>query len=124
MAIVGRPNVGKSSMVNAITGTSRVIVSPMSGTTRDAVDSEVTLPDGTPLRLIDTAGIRKRAKVASSVDGAEPMSVVRAIRAVRRADVVAIMLDATAGVTVQACQGGRDAESERRRVRTAAECLC
>ena len=101
VAIVGRPNVGKSSMVNAITGTNRAIVSNMSGTTRDAVDSEVILPDGTPLKLIDTAGIRKRAKVASSADGAEPMSVVRAIRAVRRADVVAIMMDATAGVTVQ-----------------------
>lgn len=101
VAIVGRPNVGKSSMVNAITGSKRAIVSDMSGTTRDAVDTEVMLPDGTPMRLVDTAGIRRRAKVASSADGAEPMSVVRAIRAIRRTDVVALMLDATAGVTAQ-----------------------
>lgn len=101
VAIVGRPNVGKSSLVNAITGTGRAIVSDLSGTTHDAIDSEVVLPDGTPLKLIDTAGIRRRAKVASSDDGAEPMSVVRAIRALRRSDVVIIMLDATEGVSVQ-----------------------
>lgn len=82
IAVVGRPNVGKSSLVNAITGTDRAIVSSMSGTTRDAVDTEVILPDGTPINLIDTAGIRKRAKVVSSADGAEPISVVRAIRCV------------------------------------------
>ena len=101
VAIVGRPNVGKSSLVNAITGVPRAIVSDMSGTTRDAIDTEVVLPDGTPLKLIDTAGLRRRAKVASSPDGAEPMSVARAIRALRRADVVAIMIDAQAGNTIQ-----------------------
>jgi GTPase len=101
VAIVGRPNVGKSSLVNAIAGTGRAIVSDLSGTTRDAVDSEVVLPDGTPIKLIDTAGIRRRAKVSSSADGAEPMSVVRAIRALRRADVVVMMLDASVGVSVQ-----------------------
>lgn len=101
VAIVGRPNVGKSSLVNAITGVPRAIVSDMSGTTRDAIDTEVVLPDGTPIKLIDTAGLRRRAKVASSHDGAEPMSVARAIRALRRADVVAIMIDAQAGITIQ-----------------------
>jgi predicted GTPase len=101
VAIVGRPNVGKSSLVNAITGIQRSIVSDMSGTTRDAIDTEVVLPDGTPMTLIDTAGIRRRSKVASSSDGAEPMSVARAIRALRRADVVAIMIDPQAGITIQ-----------------------
>lgn len=101
MAIIGRPNVGKSSLVNAISGTSRTIVSDLSGTTRDAVDTEIVLPDGTPLTLIDTAGIRKRARVAASKDGAEPMSVARALRALRRTDVAAIMLDATAPISIQ-----------------------
>lgn len=101
IAIVGRPNAGKSSLVNAITGAERAIVSDMSGTTRDAIDTEVVLPDGTPVTLIDTAGLRRRARVASSEDGAEPMSVSRAIRALRRADVVALMLDPVTGVTVQ-----------------------
>eukprot|EP00892_Ulva_mutabilis_P003026 jgi/Ulvmu1/12724/UM095_0028.1 len=101
IAIVGRPNAGKSSLVNAITGAERAIVSDMSGTTRDAIDTEVVLPDGTPITLIDTAGLRRRARVASSDDGAEPMSVSRAIRALRRADVVALMLDPLTGVTVQ-----------------------
>lgn len=101
IAIVGRPNAGKSSLVNAITGSERAIVSDMSGTTRDAIDTEVVLPDGTPVTLIDTAGLRRRARVASSEDGAEPMSVSRAIRALRRADVVALMLDPLTGVTIQ-----------------------
>lgn len=101
IAIVGRPNVGKSSLVNAITGVPRAIVSDMSGTTRDAIDTEVVLPDSTPIKLIDTAGLRRRAKVAASHDGAEPMSAARAIRALRRADVVAIMIDAQAGITIQ-----------------------
>lgn len=87
--------------MNAITGAERAIVSDMSGTTRDAIDTEVVLPDGTPINLIDTAGLRRRARVASSEDGAEPMSVSRAIRALRRADVVALMLDPLTGVTVQ-----------------------
>lgn len=101
VAIVGRPNVGKSSLVNALTGMGRAIVSDLSGTTHDAIDTELTLPDGTPVTLIDTAGIRKRGRVAESSDGAEKLSVARAIRAMRRTDVVAILLDSVQGITSQ-----------------------
>ena len=69
------------------TGEQRAIVSPVSGTTRDAVDTELTAPDGSRFTLVDTAGIRRRTSVASSPDGAEPLSVGRAIRAIRRCDV-------------------------------------
>ncbi|KAI8466297.1 MAG: P-loop containing nucleoside triphosphate hydrolase protein [Monoraphidium minutum] len=102
VAIVGRPNVGKSSLVNAIVGEERSIVCDMSGTTRDAVDTPVTLPSGQRLTLIDTAGIRKRARVADSKDGAEQISVDRALRAMGRAEVVVMVIDATEGVTQQA----------------------
>eukprot|EP00775_Hariotina_reticulata_P007231 gene7231-7444_t len=101
IAIVGRPNVGKSSLLNAICGEERSIVCDMSGTTRDAVDSTITLPDGQQLTLIDTAGIRKRARVADSKDGAEQLSVDRAMRAVSRAEVVVIVVDGSEGVTQQ-----------------------
>ena len=106
VAIVGRPNVGKSSLVNAITGMGRAIVSDLSGTTHDAVDTELALPDGTPVTLVDTAGIRKRGRVAESSDGAEKLSVARAIRAMRRTDVVAILLDSVQGITSQDIRRG------------------
>mmetsp|Transcript_7559 Transcript_7559/g.46495 ORF Transcript_7559/g.46495 Transcript_7559/m.46495 type:complete len:513 (-) Transcript_7559:1105-2643(-) len=101
LAIVGRPNVGKSSLLNAITGENRCIVSPKSGTTRDAIDMEFTASTGERFKLIDTAGIRKKAAVASSKDRKEELSVNRAIRAIRRADVVALVLDALQGPTEQ-----------------------
>lgn len=101
LAIVGRPNVGKSSLLNAITGENRCIVSPKSGTTRDAIDMEFTASTGERFKLIDTAGIRKKAAVASSRDRKEELSVNRAIRAIRRADVVALVLDALQGPTEQ-----------------------
>ncbi|KXZ52493.1 hypothetical protein GPECTOR_9g537 [Gonium pectorale] len=93
--------VGKSSLLNAIAGEERSIVCDMSGTTRDAVDTRITLPGGERLTLIDTAGIRKRARVAGSPDGAEQISVERAMRAVRRADVAVLVVDAVEGVTQQ-----------------------
>lgn len=96
VAIVGRPNTGKSSLLNALVGSERAIVSPLLGTTRDAIDVDVVGPDGARYRLVDTAGVRKRASVASSADGAEPLSVARALAAIRRADVVALVIDAAA----------------------------
>ncbi|KAI3461096.1 hypothetical protein Pfo_017759 [Paulownia fortunei] len=101
IAIVGRPNVGKSSILNALVGEDRTIVSPISGTTRDAIDTEFTGSDGQKFRLIDTAGIRKRAAVASSGNTTEALSVNRAFRAVRRSDVVALVIEAMACITEQ-----------------------
>lgn len=101
IAIVGRPNVGKSSILNALVGEDRTIVSPISGTTRDAIDTEFTSPDGQKFRLIDTAGIRRRAAVASAGSTTEALSVNRAFRAVRRSDVVALVIEALACITEQ-----------------------
>jgi GTPase len=97
VAIVGRPNVGKSSLLNALLREERAIVSPIPGTTRDAIDTELTW-EGQELALIDTAGIRKRGKVES---GVEKYSVLRALNAVQRADVVLLVIDATTGVIAQ-----------------------
>jgi GTP-binding protein len=97
IAIVGRPNVGKSSLLNNILGQERMIVSATPGTTRDAVDSLIEW-DGEQITLIDTAGIRRRGKVAP---GIERYSVIRALRAIQRAEVVLLLLDATEGVTEQ-----------------------
>jgi len=97
IAIVGRPNVGKSSLLNALLGRQRSIVSPVAGTTRDAIDSELEW-DGQPLVLVDTAGIRRRGKIGR---GVEHHSVLRALRAVQRADVALLILDASDGVTLQ-----------------------
>lgn len=97
VAIVGRPNVGKSSLVNAILGRNRTIVSELAGTTRDSVDVPFEL-GGKDYLLIDTAGIRKRTKRDSSV---EVFSVMRAERSIRRADICALVVDAAAGISVQ-----------------------
>ncbi|KAL9233658.1 hypothetical protein vseg_008624 [Gypsophila vaccaria] len=101
MAIVGRPNVGKSSILNALVGEDRTIVSPVSGTTRDAIDTEFTGPDGQKYKLIDTAGIRRKSTVASSGSTTEALSVNRAFRAIRRSDVVALVIEAMACITEQ-----------------------
>ncbi|MDJ0567783.1 MAG: ribosome biogenesis GTPase Der [Pleurocapsa sp. MO_192.B19] len=97
VAIIGRPNVGKSSLLNAITGEERSIVSPVSGTTRDAIDMIVTRGDKT-YRLIDTAGIRRKKNVNY---GAEFFSINRAFKAIRRSDVVLFVIDVLDGVTEQ-----------------------
>lgn len=97
VAVIGRPNVGKSSLVNQILGEERVIVSDVAGTTRDAVDSYFENEEGKFL-FIDTAGMRKKAKVNDQV---ERFSVLRAVMAVERADVCLILLDANEGVTEQ-----------------------
>lgn len=96
-AIVGRPNVGKSSLLNRLLGEERVIVSPIPGTTRDAIDTFLEW-DGTPITLIDTAGMRGSGKGTPDV---EYYSVLRALRAIRRADVALLMIDGFEGVTAQ-----------------------
>lgn len=112
IAIVGRPNVGKSSILNALVGEDRTIVSPVSGTTRDAIDTEFTGPDGQKFKLIDTAGIRRRAVVASSGSTTEALSVNRAFRAIRRSDVVALVIEAMACITEQDCRIAERIEGE------------
>ncbi len=97
IAIVGRPNVGKSSLLNKLLGEERVIVSPIPGTTRDAIDTHLMYHD-TPITLIDTAGIRRRGRIEP---GVEKYSVIRALKAIDRAVVVLLMIDATEGVTAQ-----------------------
>ncbi|GJN25624.1 hypothetical protein PR202_gb13472 [Eleusine coracana subsp. coracana] len=101
IAIVGRPNVGKSSILNALVGEDRTIVSPVSGTTRDAIDTEFTTADGQKYKLIDTAGIRRRAAVAAAGSTTESLSVKRAFRAIRRSDVVALVIEALSCITEQ-----------------------
>jgi GTP-binding protein len=97
VAIVGRPNVGKSSLLNRLLGQERVIVSEVPGTTRDAIDMEIEF-DGERIVLIDTAGIRRRGKIAP---GVEKYSVLRALKAINRADVCLLLIDAQDGVTAQ-----------------------
>ena len=97
VAVIGKPNVGKSSLVNLITGEERSIVSDIAGTTRDAVDSEVVRGEDKYI-FIDTAGMRRKAKVTENI---EHFSVLRALMAVDRADVCVVMIDATIGFTEQ-----------------------
>lgn len=110
VAIIGRPNVGKSTLLNALTGTTRAIVSPIAGTTRDAVD-EVVEFEGKTLRFVDTAGIRRKGKTRLM---AEKLSVVMARRHLEAADVALLVIDATEGVTAaDATIGGYAHESGR-----------
>jgi GTP-binding protein len=97
IAIVGKPNVGKSSLLNQILGEERAIVSHIAGTTRDAIDTRLTYAD-IPVVLIDTAGIRRRGHI---IPGVEQYSVLRALQAIERSDVVLLVLDALAGLTAQ-----------------------
>ncbi|MCI1632484.1 MAG: ribosome biogenesis GTPase Der [Liquorilactobacillus nagelii] len=97
-SFIGRPNVGKSSLVNAILGENRVIVSNIEGTTRDAIDTPFETDNGEQFTVIDTAGIRKRGKV---YENTEKYSVLRALRAIDRSDVVLVVLDAATGIREQ-----------------------
>lgn len=97
IAIVGKPNAGKSSLLNQLVGQERSIVSPIPGTTRDAIDTQI-LWDEMPITLIDTAGIRKRGAI---MPGVEKYSVLRAMQAIERADVSMLIVDAISGITAQ-----------------------
>ena len=97
VAVVGKPNVGKSSLINHLLGEERVIVSEIAGTTRDAIDTEITWQDREYV-FIDTAGLRRKSKIKEEL---ERFSIIRAVTAVKRADVVVVVIDATEGVTEQ-----------------------
>lgn len=97
VAIIGKPNVGKSSLINKLVGEDRVIVSDIAGTTRDAIDTAIKY-NGTEYVFIDTAGLRRKNKIKEEL---ERYSIIRAVTAVERADVVIIVIDATEGVTEQ-----------------------
>lgn len=98
IAVVGKPNAGKSSLVNRLLGFDRSIVTDIAGTTRDAIDTRFTAPDGGEYTIIDTAGIRKKSRVEDDI---EYYSVMRAFDAVRRADVCILVVDSTEGLTEQ-----------------------
>jgi GTP-binding protein len=97
VAIVGRPNVGKSTLFNRLVGEDRSVVHDMPGTTRDAIDTLVDTPDG-PIVFVDTAGMRRRSRID---DSAEYYSLVRALRAIDGADIALLVIDATEGITSQ-----------------------
>ena len=97
IAVVGKPNVGKSSLINKLLGENRVIVSNIAGTTRDAVDTEI-IHNGVPYVFIDTAGLRRKNKIKEEI---ERYSILRTVSAVERADVVMLVIDATEGITEQ-----------------------
>lgn len=98
IAILGRPNVGKSSLLNQLIGEERTIVSPVAGTTRDAIDSEIMF-HGQPVTLVDTAGIRRRGKIEHGA--VEEYSVLRALRALKRCNVALLVIDIVEGITEQ-----------------------
>jgi len=97
VAIIGRPNVGKSSLLNRLTQQERAVVSPISGTTRDAIDSQITR-NGKPYTIIDTAGIRRKGK---TTDEAEKLSVISARKAIERCEIALVIIDATEGIAAQ-----------------------
>ncbi len=99
VAIVGKPNAGKSSLINKLLGENRVIVSDVAGTTRDAIDTQITYNDKEYI-FIDTAGLRRKSKVKEDID-LERYSIIRTVAAIERSDVVVLMIDATEGVTEQ-----------------------
>lgn len=98
ITLAGRPNVGKSTLYNALIGDDRVIVSDIPGTTRDTIDSRITLSDGTAFIITDTAGLRRRGKIGSSAK-VEQYSVLRTFKAIDNSDLVLVVVDATEGLT-------------------------
>lgn len=98
LAVLGRPNAGKSTLLNRLLGEERLVASPVAGTTRDSIYIPYTAPDGTAFTLVDTAGIRRKARVSDKV---EKFSIVKALEAVERANVVLLLLDAREGVNDQ-----------------------
>ncbi len=98
VAIIGRPNVGKSSLLNRLVGQPRMVVSDVPGTTRDAIDTILTLEDGTEIVFTDTAGVRRRARVKERV---EKFSAIKALESVRGSDIALVVMDSTEGVTDQ-----------------------
>jgi GTPase len=97
ISIVGKPNVGKSTLLNHLAGEQRAIVSPIAGTTRDAIDTQITF-NGEEITLIDTAGIRRRGRIDP---GVEKYSVLRSFQAIERSEVALLLIDATTGITAQ-----------------------
>ena len=97
VAIVGKPNVGKSSLINKLLGENRVIVSDVAGTTRDAIDTQITYEEKEYI-FIDTAGLRRKSKIKEDI---ERYSIIRTVAAIERSDVVVLVIDATEGVTEQ-----------------------
>ena len=108
VAIIGRPNVGKSSLLNRLTQEERAVVSPISGTTRDAIDSEITR-NGRPYTIIDTAGIRRKGK---TTDEAEKLAVISARKAIERCEIALVMIDATESIAAQDATVAGYAEDE------------
>jgi GTPase len=113
VAIIGKPNAGKSSLLNRLLGQERMLVDPEPGTTRDAIDTRVTR-DGKTYVFIDTAGIRKKGRVTKAEDAVEAMSVVQAVRAIERANVAVLVCDAKEGVAEQDAKIVGLAEDRRR----------
>eukprot|EP00899_Mesostigma_viride_P015491 jgi/Mesvir1/23943/Mv10714-RA.1 len=112
ISIIGRPNVGKSSILNYLVGEERAIVSPVRGTTRDAIDTNFVGEDGQKYILVDTAGVRKRAAIKAANSFTEQASVTRAFRAIQRSDVVLLVLDASEGVAEQDFRLAEKVEAE------------
>ena len=108
-AIVGRPNVGKSTLFNRLIGDDRSVVHDLPGTTRDAIDTVVDTPDG-PIRYVDTAGMRRKSRID---DPTEYYSLVRALRAVDESDIAVLVIDATDGVPPRRTSGWPSASTRR-----------
>ncbi len=117
VALIGRPNVGKSSILNTIIGYERAIVSDIPGTTRDTINTEVALDDGTRFTIIDTAGLRRRGKIGRA-EKIEQYSVLRTLRAINQADIVLLIVDASEGLTRGDVHAAMHATEQKKRLIT------